>query len=178
MPRYHLMIFAFVTVLSVPTSAAGDFAAEFAGQVFFSACINSKGNTSGYWLGEYKFVPLPTEKGALFLQDAEGQAWSSLMAPGNLVLTIHKTGLCSVHVRRVNTEAMTKEFTRVINYAWRDKKIEELGSSVSSHPYGESLTRSFLLSEVDGTKQQKAVFTISATIAAPLQALLSITNAP
>lgn len=178
MRPYNLMALAISMAVSVPAFAATDFAAELAGQVFFSACVNSKGETSGYWVGEYKFVPLPAEKAALFLQGSEGQAWFSLMAPGNLVLTIHKNGLCSVHVRRVDTEAMTKEFTWVINYAWKGKKIEELEARTSTYPYGHSLTRSFLLSEVDGAKQQQAVITTSAAATAPLQALLSITNVP
>lgn len=177
MRRHHFMVLVSAAAFAIPSFAADDATAELAGHIFFSACVNSKGDPSSYWVGEYKFLPLPAEQTALFLR-GEGQAWSSQLAPGNLVLTVHKSGLCSVHVRRVDTEAMTKEFTWVLNYAWKGKKIEELEPSTASYPYGKSVTRRFLLSELDGTKQQRAVITTSAASDAPLQALLSITNAP
>lgn len=158
------------------TKAAGGFDAELAGSVFFSVCINSKGKPEHYAAGEYKLMPLPPDKATLFLAGNRGKAWFSLMAPGNLVLTVQDNGICSVHVRRVNTELATKEFLRVIYHYGKKKKLEEQELQKATLPYGTTLTRTFFLLENDGAHKQTAVLTVTDADSAPLQALMSINN--
>ena len=57
---------------------------------------------------------MPTKKSKYFISPNEGDAWYPPSRTGNLVFTIHKEGICSLHVRQVDVNEIEESFMGLV----------------------------------------------------------------
>ncbi|WP_141686170.1 hypothetical protein [Alishewanella sp. HH-ZS] len=85
----------------------------FAANFSVSSCIRYAGNEKGIesLMKQQGVVLLPDDKASQFLGSHTGKAWSFTSPNGQFALTYLNSGLCTVFVRRVNTQKYAEEVT-------------------------------------------------------------------
>lgn len=172
------ILFAFCHFQSSAFAIGNDRDADFAARLFFEQCIANQGNlTSINADNDFHLAPLADSKAKPFLNNQAGKAWVALGTFDNFILTIHNNGLCSVHIRHVDSLAIKEAFLWDLNYiagksgevAQTEDKQQRLNSGVL-HQYSY---------QVFGEKfgAYKATLHSTASNAEPLQAVMSIAPA-
>ncbi|MHB1188022.1 NMCC_0638 family (lipo)protein [Thiobacillus sp.] len=173
-------LFGCFCLFSASAEAGNDQKADFSGQLFFEQCIAGRGDAASITVrNDFSLVPLPDSKAKLFLNNQPGKAWTALVPFGNFVLTIHSHGLCSVHIRRVDSLAIKEAFLWVLNYtAGKSGKVEQISEEQLEQEYGLLHQYTYKVTGRDGFGSYNAVLSVTDSSMAPLQALMSIAPIP
>lgn len=61
-------------------------------------------------------IPFSEEQQGAFISVEEGTAWGPPSKEGNMVFTLHKNGMCSLHVRQVDAEEINSEYDAFVDF--------------------------------------------------------------
>ncbi|MEK7810672.1 MAG: hypothetical protein AAB278_02515 [Pseudomonadota bacterium] len=131
-------ICAFWLFQSAAFAIGNDRNADFAARLFFEQCIAFHANpTSINADNDFHLAPLAASKAKPFLNNQTGKAWEALGTFGNFVLTIHDNGLCSVHIRHVDSIAIKEAFLWDLNYiAGKSGEVTQTDDKQLKFKYG------------------------------------------
>jgi hypothetical protein len=105
----------FCLLFAISVEAGNDKSADYSVRLLFEKCIAEKADVnlinafiaSG---NDFSLAQLPDSKAELFLNNAPGKAWGASVPFGSFVLSIRDNGLCSVHIRQVDSLAIKEKF--------------------------------------------------------------------
>lgn len=175
MPRLAAALLALTLMPGLSIASEGADQAQSFANIYASLCMRNLSNLEALREKLKPLPKLPPEKAAHFLAGNPGDAWPVPDKHGTFVLALPSgKNLCTVHVRRADTEAARKLFAGLVSNApsplvARQVRNEQTQTTAS----GQTKTLAYEWSAPNAPRRMLFTITTAASETAPLQVLAS-----
>lgn len=120
-------------------------------------------------------IKFPKDKQGQFISVEDGSAWAPPSKVGNMVFTLHKNGMCSLHVRKVDSEDINFEYDKLIGFLKSQKgfkqsdRVQENTTPTANFRYNKLISN-------DGRKNIQVAVTTDSSARSGRQALLTLVS--